>query len=847
MIAMMLFSLCSFGQGSLLDKKVSIEVKNKSIQEILNQLNSKYQIEFSYSTDKIPTQINKSLKFKNETLRIVLKQLFEGTGVKFNEYNNQIILIPAVKSNQKYRLSGFVREAGSEETIPSVNIYLNGNATAVSTNNYGFFSISLASDTQELVFSYVGYQPLHKKFVLTEDLELSIYLQQGAALQTVEVEEYKMEESLKNASITFDHISADKRDNSPRLLGEKDVLAATRYHSGVNRETDISAGYNIRGGTSDQNLIIIDDAPIYNAFHLFGLYSIMNEDALKQMNLMKSGFPARYGGRLSSVIELVTKDGDKEKYHCDYSLGLIASHLAVDGPLIKNKATFFISGRRTFIDQISKLADDNQFDYTFYDLNLKLNLDINKKNRIFWGAYLGKDSFNGTEGLQEEGLSNYLSWGNKTSSLRWNHTINSKSFSNFSFILANYELASEQGDTAFSFKFSSGINDVILKYDIDYFINAKHHLKTGASQTFHVFSPGTSYLIDANMGMVEANQTYQSNEQALYIEDEWVLNKLFAFNGGLRFTHYQYRNTNYFKVEPRILATYFLKENLSFKASFSKMNQYVHLLSMSSGIGLPNDLWLPTTAKIKPEQANQLNLGAYFKLNKHWKFNLETYYKTSKHLINYAPDASLFALLLSGGTSNTSTDWEEKVVDGNGWSKGIEFQTEYLSKRWNAVLAYTLAYAKNQFDELNYGNEFWSNTDRRHNFSILTWMKINKHWKINGTWIYTTGTPFTLPTSTYTVVGNDPSNPGGGSQYFIQEFSSKNNIRTSPYHRLDLAAAYEFDIKKAKASLAFGAMNVYNRKNVVFYTVTSNNDNENVLKKQAFLGIIPTLTFNYHF
>jgi hypothetical protein len=857
LLSVLLFTGLIASAQSILDQKVSINLPKATIEEALNDLNRNYHLQFSYSSDKIPLNKAISIEAKEEKLSNVLKMIFRNTPVIYMVVGEKIVLIASDKktSNTRYTISGYVKESGSGELLPGVNIYKPGYYTGTTTNNYGFYSITLPSDTHEVVFSYVGYTPVKKVFNLDHDMVQDIMLSSSVTLRDVVIERRKKNDPDESIAMGTTNVDLNEITQSPRLLGEKDPMKNTLFLPGVNRENEISNGYNIRGGTNDQNLVILDDAPIYNAFHLFGTFSVFNGDALKNLQITKGGFPARYGGRLSSVIEMTTREGNKEAFHGDASIGLITSHLTLEGPLVKNRTSFLVSGRRTHISELADLVfvDGKYFDYHFFDMNMKINHEFNKNNKIYLSAYKGKDKYIDREETGEYKYKTDISWGNETMSLRWNHLYSSKVFSNTTAIYSNYRFDDFQGNPTSSFSFGSGIRDYILKHDVDIYATPRHHLKTGFISTFHHFTPGTSFQADS-ISNTATGITYEGIESAAYLEDEFRVTPKLGMNAGLRLSHFLYKTNHYWNLEPRLLLSYQVQEGLVLKASYARMSQFIHLLSNSTGIGLPTDLWLPTTSKIKPQTANQVSLGMSKKIGKDISLNIEGYYKKIDHLINFKPGSSFLNILfLNAGPANNN--WEAVVTSGQAWAYGSEFQLEKKGERFNTMLSYTLGFAEHQFDLINRGKKYWASYDRRHALSLLTSYKISSRWRVSASWVYSTGNAFTLPKSNYIVYGHEPGDlnyefglGGNSTLFFLSEYGGKNIYRASAFHKLDLGATYTHPYKFGTGTLEMGIFNVYNRKNPIFYIITSSEDgNSNKLKKLTLLGIMPSLSYSIKF
>lgn len=833
------------------------EYSQITMERAISIIEQKYNVSFSFSSDLINLDKRVNLNLQQKKIKEAVDQICQQANLDHKINGNQIILIPRKKAKLEKQLSyihGYVRDIHTREALPDILVYCANNKTAVYSNMYGYYAIQIPvnADSIELQAHIVGYKYNSKVIASGAEKLVNWDLESSIKIEDIDIQDQRMEDKAFHKSIISDNVNEDIRTLSPRLLGEKDALAATRYYAGVNRETDISNGYNIRGGRPDQNLIMLDDAPLYHSFHLFGLYSIFNEDALKQMNLIKSGFPARYGGRLSSVVEMITKDGNMQNFQTDIGTGIIASRIGVEGPIVKDKLAFFVSGRSSHINTMFSILNvDSGFGYQFYDVNAKLQWKVNDKHKLFASFYSGSDFFDLVGEAKSSLTSNTLGWGNQSVTLRWNQLLSPKWFANATFIYTNYKFKSAQEDSLFSLSFTTGVEDFSFKYDVDYFKNDKHHFKFGLIATAHEFSPTKAITFDTN-APDNATDNYKNEEFALYAEDEINFTNKISTNIGLRYSGFKYRATTQFNLEPRFLFTYLFKKNYALKASYGRMYQYTHYLNAFAGIGLPTDLWLPSTDKLLPEQSDQYTLGVYFNNKKHLKLNVEGFYKFQKDIISYAPNSSFFNTIIKGEEAE-NLSWEERTMSGLAEIYGVEFQVEYHKSKYRALFAYTLSYSKNYFEELEYDKWFWANNDRRHNISLMNSYHITKKWSVIATWIYTTGTPFTLPEASFSIQGHEPGSLssggfGGYSQYMAYDYKGINTYRMSSYHRLDLNINYKTNIKKVEFEFQAGAMNVYNRRNTLYYMIGYNEKKAaSELKRVAFLGIVPNITLNFRF
>jgi hypothetical protein len=674
----------------------------------------------------------------------------------------------------------------------------------------------------------------------------------------------------------------------PTLLGEKDVLKVLQLMPGVQKGSEGQSGIYVRGGGPDQNLIILDDAIVYNANHLFGFFSTFNGDALKSVELTKGGFPARYGGRLSSVIDLNMKDGNKEKISGEGGVGLISSRMTLEGPIIKNKSSFLVSGRRTYLDVISQpfikaqqkdLTTKVTGGYYFYDLNAKLNYEFGRNDKLFLSGYFGNDDFGANISDQASELENGIKWGNKTATLRWNHLFGQKLFANTSLIYSQYKFGIlsknvsenlETGqDQVFQLNYNSGIRDWSIKNDYDYFLSPKHHFKFGFQSIFHSFTPSATVLSDETINLFQNKiEKINVNESGIYFEDNTSIGDKIRINAGLRGAFYISDNKTYPKLEPRASVAVNLNPSTAIKGSFALMNQFVHLLSNSS-IGLPTDLWVPTTSKVPPQQSLQIATGIAKDLtNQGISITIEGYYKKMQNIISYKEGASF--LVIDNPENQAQFDWQSQVTSGKGWSYGFEFLVQKKVGRFSGWVGYTWSKTEWQFEELNFGEKFFPKYDRRHDLALVGIFELNKKITFSATWVYGTGNALTIPLSEYTVfserlprnISNQiPNQPFFGANR-VNQYSSRNAFRAEDYHRLDGAVQFHKKKKRHERTWEIGVYNAYNRKNPFFYVAGNSLDpsglgsgnqsniqdnGQLVLKRFSLFPVIPSVSYSFKF
>ncbi|MCK8524271.1 TonB-dependent receptor [Aquimarina sp. D1M17] len=753
------------------------------------------------------------------------------------------------QKTKKHTISGYVKEVGSQEYLPMVSIYVPASKVGTTTNDYGFFSLTIPEGTHELIVSFIGYGTIRKTVELTDDVELSFEMELSAeSLDEVIIEADRGVNESQVTQMSVVTIKPSEIEDIPAILGEKDVIKALQLMPGIQRGNEGSAGFFVRGGTPDQNLIILDEAPVYNSNHLFGIFSVFNGDAIKSIETYKGGFPARFGGRLSSVLKIDTKNGNKERLSGKVNVGLISSSLVLEGPIKKGKTSFIFSGRRTYADLLSKPFQSSDFKagYFFTDLNFKIHHVFNEKNKLYWSNYFGQDRFTGDERDDGERFKTRLFWGNITSTLRWNRQFSDKFFSNTSLIFSNYNFGlkydEKLNDSRFLFKLSSGINDYGIKADFDYYPNPNHSIRFGVASTYHSFIPKQSKIRETGEDNNDVKQKIESLESAIYAEDNWKITENLSLSPGARVTHFQFKSKSYLNFEPRATIAWNIKPDLALKASYSKMNQYIHLLS-NSGIGLPTDLWVSSTDNLKPQVSQQYALGlAKDFLDEGYAITLEGYYKKMDDVISYKEGASF--LLLEDLETGREIDWEENITTGEGWAYGAELLLRKKTGKLTGWLGYTLSWSERQFDELNQGRKFFARYDRRHDLSLVGIYKPHERITLSGSWVFSSGNNFNLPDRE--AISNTANFPipislfNGGTTPFSTE---RNNFRGESYHRLDLGVQFHKRFAKHRErTWGFSVYNIYGRRNPFYYYF---DDAE--LKKVSILQFIPSINYTYKF
>lgn len=740
-------------------------------------------------------------------------------------------------------ISGYISDAKNGETLIGASIYAPTLEIGTATNEYGFYSLKIPQGKTKVVFSFIGYNSEEKEINVTEDLQINIELFSGQTLTEINVSAESNKEVLNSTQMSVEKLSMREAKLLPALFGEVDIIKTLQLKPGIKSGGEGTTGVVVRGGSPDQNLFILDEAVIYNPSHLFGFFSTFNSDAVKDVQLYKGGFPAQYGGRLSSVIDVKLNEGNKKEFSGAGGIGIIASRLTLEGPLKKDKSSFMVSGRRTYVDiitrQVNKMNEDKEDfnpipDYFFYDLNGKFNIEINDKNKIFWSGYLGRDFFK----FKDDEIDINFNWGNTASTLRWNRIINSKFFSNTSFTISdyNYKFRNRFGDIA-TFTLTSGIRDYSLKQNFFYKPNNQHNIRWGVDYTHHKFEIGRlQFDDDAGSFSFSGGQNFTGNSMAAYVSDDFEINEKLKINAGLRLSGF-YNEKFFGGIEPRLSAKYGLNKNLSLKASFTRMSQYVHLVS-TSGASLPTDIWYPTDIVAMPQRSNQVAAGVSISLSDNLLLTNEVYYKWTNRVVDLKDGAQIFV----------NDDLSGEFVFGAGRSYGNEFYLEKKNGKLTGWLGYTLSWSELDFEAIRNGDPFPPRYDTRHDISIVGLYQLNRRWNLTATWIFTSGAPTTIPIGRFfiqDIAGADP-------QFVIPEYSLRNSFRMPNFHRMDLGVVCKFWHKWGTSDLTLSVYNAYDRRNPFFLFIEILEDENNVpeafkAKQVSLFPILPSLTFNFKF
>ncbi|WP_440134611.1 TonB-dependent receptor [Chitinophaga sancti] len=723
-------------------------------------------------------------------------------------------------AQSKFTVSGTVKQQSSGESLIGVNVVVAEKPTlGVTTNEYGFFSISLPKGHYTFRFSYVGYRQELVPVNLDKDVRLNLNMNDESKLQEVVVKARKENDNLTTATMGTEVLNIKDAAKLPVVFGEKDLVKTIQLMPGVKSNGEGSNGFSVRGGATDQNLILLDEAPVYNASHLLGIFSTFNSDAIKDATIIKGNNPAQFGGRLSSVLDVKMKEGNNKDYRVSGGLGLISSRLTIEGPVQKDKSSFIISGRRTYADLFAKISPDfKDIQLYFYDLNVKANLAVNDRNKLYFSGYFGKDVLGVSKTFGSK-------WGNATGTLRWNSVLSSKLFSNTSFIYSNYDFnVSFKSDNSET-NFNSNIKDLNLKQDFTLYANARNTMRFGFNVIHHTIAPTTAGGTD----IITGKKSRKGLENALYLSNSYKASDKFVIDYGLRFSFYHLLDADttktYANLEPRLSMNYRLSNTASIKMGYARNTQNLHLMSNSTG-GSPTDQWIGNSRIIQPEVADQVSLGFSKNLkNNAYELSTEVYYKTMQHQIDYKDGVDL----------NTVADVEKVLLFGKGRAYGLEILLKKKKGLLTGWIGYTLSKTERKIDGINDNSWYNAKQDRTHDLSVVGIYTLSPRWTVSGTFIYTTGNAVTFPTGKYVL--ND---------MVIYQYGSRNADRMPATHRLDISFTYE---RTKHSSWSFGLYNVYGRRNPYSITFKENKDNPKKIDavQTSLFQWIPSVTYNFNF
>lgn len=830
---------------SALEQRISLRVKNASLEAALLTLIQENNVNLSFANNLLPNKLITG-KFKKQPVATVLDAMLRNTGIAYQVIGDQIVLYRSFAvppPEKKYTISGFVEDAETGERLIAASVLDQRSGKGVETNEYGFFSITVPGGHLRLSIYYLGYEPLQQELLLEKNVQIRVALKSSLTLPEVEVFATDSTSSALRSGISTNTFNAEAIEQLPSLGGEPDLIRTTHLLPGIQTGADGIGGIHVRGGNPEHNLILIDGVPVYNVLHAAGLFSVFNSDAIRSAQLLKGGFPARYGGRLSSVLDIHTKEGNMKRFRGQVEAGLLTLRASLEGPIIKNKSSFFISARQSLLNwylnplsanEKAKKGETGETGYRFYDINAKINYTFSDRDKIYLSFYRGSDNFknNGARSDSIQIVKNYdedtlhfrydqwygetLRWGNTVAAFRWNHLFNNKLFSNTTLTYSKLWTDVYYGTVdsvvflntnrtwVKQFEYGwylSSIEDLGGRIDFDYLWNSSHTLRFGANVTRRSFNPGALTFDESNEYLrneeVQGNDPIRSDEYVAYAESNLTPGTRWSINLGVHAALLEVQQKKYFALQPRFSAYWRATDRFGFRATAGRMTQFLHLLS-NSNIGLPTDLWVPATAKVPPQNAWQASAGVDYTW-KGWELDVEGYYKKMTDLLSFSEGAFFL------------NDWENNVTIGNGTSYGAEFLLRKSTKNTTGWIAYTLAWSDRQFDRVNLGRRYPFKYDRRHDFKIVLQHKVNDWISLSANWLVGSGLAYSFPVSEYEYVLPD------GTVVSVTNYEAKNKFRMPIYHRLDASARFSFHTRKILHNINVGVYNAYNRRNPIYY------------------------------
>lgn len=794
----------------------------------------------------------------------------------------------AQNTSKKFTISGYMTDNQSTESLIGATVYNKVNLAGTSTNQYGFYSLTLPAGKVELAYSYVGYNTQTVSFQLHRDTVINISLEGSVHLQEVEITADRTSRIQETTQMSVVNLPVAQINSLPAFLGEADVLKVLQLMPGIQSGGEGSSGLYVRGGGPDQNLILLDGVPVYNVSHLFGFFSVFNADAINNVEIIKGGFPARYGGRVSSVLDMNMKEGNMQQFHGEGAVGVISAKLTFEGPIWKNRTSFIVTGRRTYLDALAaryftKTDEQSDLGCYFYDLTAKFNHRFSEKDRIYLSAYMGDDkfhSFNKDEYQVQRGFTipdsiktrsdSGLKWGNITAAFRWNHIFTNKLFGNtaltysrYQFNMWNeyekihkhqkydYEIDAIKWLTdhdLYDIRYNSLIEDCSGKISFDYLPSPNHYIRFGANAIYHTFQPGVMTARDSMEKRDYGASKIYTWEYSAYAEDDVKLTVRLKTNIGLHWSAFNVDGKFYQEWQPRISARYLINPQLSAKAAYSRMAQYVHLLT-NTNVGMPTDLWVPSTRLLRPQKSDQVAFGLAQTFKENYEITIEGYYKTMKNVLEYKEGAGFF---------DFDDSWENKILQGDGQSYGVELFAQKKTGSFTGWVGYTLSWSNRQFDELNNGLRFPYKYDRRHDLSIALTKRFGKKMKheLSGVWVFGSGNCVTMPIGIYPA-GNPVLGDGSDRSFWSDwqspgyfDYGERNSYRMKPYHRLDLSVAFVKQTKRIEHRLVVGVYNAYNRKNPFYLDVESRevySAKQFKFVQYSLFSIIPSVSYHFKF
>ena len=838
---------------------------NTPANKAFKQLAEKYNIRINYNESTIKGVVINST-IKDADIHTAFTQMLKDTRLNFTFDTENIVILIFVKlsdskvqpsgnlnkgKTKKYTISGYLEDSVSLEKLIGAGIVVKGTQTGTTTNTYGFYSLSLQEGEYEILFSYVGFQPIIKPISLHKDTFLTINLSDVKQINEVVVIANK-NQNINSTQMSVNKILIKDIGKIPVVFGEADVIKTMQLLPGVKSGNEGSSGLYVRGGSSEQNLVLLDGTPVYYPYHLFGFFSVFNNDAINNISIIKGGFPAHYGGRLSSVVDIQMKEGNMKEFKGNINIGLISSKISLEGPIVKDKSSFILSARRTYADLLLNLFSGDKSSLYFYDLNLKLNYKISDNDRIYLSMYHGKDKIDKSLPiiLPYQLSSLDINWDNTIVALRWNHLFTSKLFLNTTLTYSrfNYNVVTENDTTSgkqevdvrhmtsYLNKFHSGIEDYTMKTDFFWIPDKSNYIKFGAEGILHTFVPSENkYDLKFNPNSEIKDTTYEQKAQEirLYAEDEISLTSFLKFNMGIQYSSFFTQDVQYNSFEPRISATIITSEVNSVKLSYSKMSQYIHLLSNSS-TGIPIDIWVPSSSLVEPEFSNSYGIG-FNQIMKDFDLSIEGYYKDFDQLVEYKDNEIIIG---------NNKRWDEKVEEGKGYSYGIECMIEKKTGKTTGWISYTWSKSNRKFENINNGKEFPYKYDRRHDVSVVINHELPRHFNFGITWVYGTGYAYNLGVSKYQPTDYDTDLLFSWQDKYIVDNNVRNNFRLPAYHRMDLNFSHSKKKRWGERIISLSIYNVYNKQNPYAFFVDTKN---NKIRQISLYPVIPTISYELRF
>ena len=870
---------------SVLDRSLNFKAKNAPLEDVLYALTDATQVNISFSNSILPADKKVSISVRRKTIRYILTEILINTNLKFTlSVDNRILLVakPKPPPSRRLTINGYLLDGDSGEPLIGAAIQDTITGKGTVSNAYGFYSLTLPSGEKFLKISYLGYQSHQEKLTLYQGQSMNFELTPTITLAEVIIYASDASFSSEPDKIGTEEIYLKQLENAPGIAGENDLVRAVQQMTGVQSGADGYGGFTVRGGNVDQNLILLDGVPVYNASHALGLYSIFNPATVSRTKVVKGVFPARYGGRISSVLDVRTKEGNNRKFSGEAEVGPLSGSALIEGPIISEKSSFLLAFRRSFIDFYSRPIYRNRLEsdttsgelsYYFYDINAKVNHQFSQKDKVYLSFYSGEDRFkyefnedirvnlfapepNIADSIASVALLEERKWGNVIASGRWNHAFTDKIFANTTFTYTRFNFESKNTSERLDLvdgiavdtlsqiqQLNSNNQDIAGKIDFDYHPSSEHHLLFGLGFTAHQFQPRViqeegNFPLDTFTLRLENRvdrEALGSNEYDAYIEDEWIVNKRWRINPGFHFSLIQSPGKVYVAWQPRFSFNYMAAKNFYIQGAVGRVVQPVHLLT-TTGQGRAEDLWVSATSRFKPIESEQYTLGLEFRPENYWTFGVEAYLKEMRNLISFQ----------GGPIQNIdATNWQNEVVAGDGEARGVEFFIRRTSGKFTGAVNYTLASSTRRFEELNGGKVYRHQFDRRHNFNISFNQEITKRMRLNATFVLQSGVLITVPQASYLFTVPVLFFPFRGRALVYSELS---NFEIPAYHRMDLGVDFNWTEKPIKHLLKVGVYNLYNQQNPSFYSLPSSCEEfTNCLTATTLAPIMPYVRYRIKF